>query len=357
MLSIDKKKQQFQFDPNAVSEKGKLFGLPYDSETAELIIIPVPWEVTVSYSSGTAKAPDAVLEASAQVDLFQEDIEDAWKMGIAMLPISEKLKKENRKYRKLACSYISWLEKGSPAMDLERFGAVPDIVNQASEGMNEWVMQNATELLDQGKMVGLLGGDHSTPLGLVQALSKVHPSFGILQIDAHADLRDAYEDFTYSHASVAFNWMKLSQVEQLSIVGLRDYCEQENDIITSGGRVKAFSDSWIQEQKFNGTPWKKCCEKIIETLPEKVYLSVDVDGLDPKYCPNTGTPVPGGLQFSELTYLVKELVKSGREIIGFDVVEVSPGSEDNEWDANVGARLLYQLANYTGVSQGKLKWR
>ncbi len=357
MLSIDKKRQQHQFDPNAVSEKGKLFGLPYDIATADIIILPVPWEVTVSYSSGTAKGPEAILEASAQVDLFQEDLVDAWKMGIAMLPIPEKLKKENRKYRKLASSYIGWLEKGSPAMDSERFGAVPDIINEASEEMNEWVMQNASSLLNQGKIVGLLGGDHSTPLGLVKALSKKHSSFGILQIDAHADLRNSYEDFTYSHASVAFNWMKLPQVEQLTIVGLRDYCEQENDTLSSGGKVSAFSDLWMQEQKFNGSTWKESCDKIIATLPGKVYLSVDVDGLDPRYCPNTGTPVPGGLDYSELTYLIKELVKSGREIIAFDLVEVSPGPEDNEWDANVGARLLYQLANYTGVSQGKLKWR
>ncbi|WP_114751055.1 agmatinase family protein [Pleomorphovibrio marinus] len=356
MTNIEKEKQLLQFDPNAVSEKGKFFGLPFNVDTAELIIIPVPWEVTVSYSSGTAKAPAAISEASSQVDLLQEDIKDAWKMGMAMLPVPERLKEENRKFRKLASSYINWLEKGSPVRDLERFGAVPDIINQANREMNQWVKDQALEHLENGKMLGLLGGDHSTPLGLVQAMATKHPSFGILQIDAHADLRKAYEDFEFSHASVALNWMKIPQVEKMTIVGLRDYCDQENEIIRSGGKVKAFTDQWLKEKMYDGANWKQCCEEIIGSLPQKVYLSVDIDGLDPKFCPNTGTPVPGGLQFGELTYLVKELVKSGREIIGFDLVEVCPGPEPDEWDANVGARLLYKLSNYMGVSQGKLNW-
>lgn len=344
------------FDINGIGIAGKLFGLPFDENSAGMVIIPVPWEVTVSYASGTARGPEAILNASLQVDLFQEDIPDAWKLGPVLLPIDEGIESDNSKYRLLAGNYISWLQKGASEMDGERFGAVPEIINQASAKMNQWVYQTTKFYLERNKSVALLGGDHSTPLGMIRALSEKHEQFGILQVDAHADLRSAYENFEFSHASIAYNFMKIPSVKKLVQVGIRDFCEQEHLLANSDERITMFTSEMIHNSLFRQVSWDQICDDIISGLPPKVYLTVDIDGLDPQLCPHTGTPVPGGLSYAQLTYLVKRLVLAGKEIIGFDLVEVAPGKDAVEWDANVGARLLYRLANLAAVSQGKLGW-
>ena len=194
-------------------------------------------------------------------------------------------------------------------------------------------------------MVAVLGGDHSTPLGLMKALSKTHTSFTILQIDAHADLREKYEGFDFSHASVMFNALKIPQVEKLVQVGVRDYCDEENNLIKENPkRIKTFTDSHLKAQLFLGKTWASQVKSIISSLGEKVYISFDIDGLDPFLCPNTGTPVPGGLGFNQATFILQELQKSNKQIIGFDLCEVSPNIDKKDgWDANVGMRILYQL--------------
>ena len=126
-------------------------------------------------------------------------------------------------------------------------------------------------------------------------------------------------------------------------VAIRDYCHQEKQLVQdSKGRVKVFYDRDNRRRMYEGANWKQICDEIIKELPEKVYISVDIDGLDPKLCPNTGTPVPGGMEYEELMYLLNRIKESRKEIIGFDLCEVSPG-EDDEWDGNVGARVLYHL--------------
>jgi agmatinase len=209
------------FDPNGPGNSGNLFGLPFDLETAELVIIPVPWEVTVSYTAGTSEGPNAILEASTQVDLYLKDIADAWKMGIYMMPVPDNFVNENTKYRDLASKYITWLETNEEEWDSDELKVIPTAVNEISEKLNIYIKSQAVRLVNQGKMVALLGGDHSTPLGLIKAMSELHDSFGILQIDAHADLRESYEDFTYSHASIMHNAMKIKNVTKLVQVGIR----------------------------------------------------------------------------------------------------------------------------------------
>lgn len=340
------------FDPNGPGAHGQLYGLPFTPETSELVILPVPWEVTVSYHAGTAKGPQAILDASTQVDLSVREIPDAWKLGISMLPFPEKMPEENQRLRELAGSYIESLEEGHPV------GADNPVVakiNEACENLNVYVKSTAQKWLKQKKMVALIGGDHSTPLGFLRALADQYERFGVLQIDAHADLRRAYQGFTYSHASIMFNALKLPAISRLVQVGIRDYCDEELQVIDRAmGRVKTWFDQDIREAMFNGSTWSGLCDQIIRDLPDQVYISFDIDGLNPTLCPNTGTPVPGGFEFSQVVYLIKKLVGSGRQIIGFDLNEVSPGADD-DWDANVGARMLYQLCNWMAVSQGKLK--
>jgi agmatinase len=339
------------FDPNGAGISGNLFGLPFSVDESEVVIIPVPWEVTVSYREGAASGPKAVFNASTQVDLFVKDIQDAWKLGIAMTPYPENLFDENKDLRKLSAQYIAAHERGEAS---DNHSLILNKINEASESLNIYVKNLTKKFLDEGKLVGLLGGDHSTPLGFLRALSEQYNRFGILHIDAHADLRKAYEGFTYSHASIMYNALKLPAVNRLVQVGIRDFCEEEMHVMERGmGRVKTFFDQDIKAAQYAGKTWEMICHDIIKELPPLVYVSFDIDGLDPKLCPNTGTPVPGGFEFHQAVFLIKEVVKSGKKIIGFDLNEVAPGKDD--WDGNVGARLLYQLCNWMAVSNGKLK--
>jgi len=349
----DKQELINSIDPNAAGVSGKLFGLPFSEEQAEVILIPVPWEVTVSYGAGTMDGAQAILEASSQVDLFVREIPSAWQLGVHMLPVQEELSKENNKYRDLVNQYINQIESGEQIDKSLEMRVIPQTVNEVCEKLNIYVRSLAETWLNQGKIVGVVGGDHSSSLGLIRALNERYEQFGILQIDAHADLRKAYQGFTYSHGSIMHNALKCTNVRKLVQVGVRDCCEEEAKLIsTSNGRVVTFFDDEIKEAQYLGNQWAKLCKQIVDRLPEHVYISFDIDGLDPRFCPNTGTPVPGGLDFQEAAYLIKAVVKSGRKIIGFDLCEVAPGSD--EWDGNVGARMLYHLCNWTGVSQGKL---
>jgi agmatinase len=326
------------FDPSAPSVRGSLWGLPFDVESAKLVVLPVPWDVTVSYGVGAARGPRAVLEASAQVDLYDSDRPDGWKAGIAMAPIPADLEESSARLREDASKVIASLASGRAKPESPRLRRV----NDGCEMMVARVRREAKALLEKGKKVGVLGGDHSSPLGLMQALAE-RDSFGILHIDAHCDLRDSYEGFVHSHASIMHNALKLDAVSGLVQVGIRDYSEEEVRAIgTSGGRVKLHDFRGLSRRKFAGESWASLVEEIVSELPDQVYVSFDIDGLDPALCPGTGTPVPGGLSFEESLYLVERVPASGRRIVGFDLCEVSP-SEEGEWDANVGARVLYRL--------------
>lgn len=343
------------FDPNGPASYGNIFGLPFDEETADVIIVPIPWEVTVSYSAGTADAPEAILAASTQVDLFLKDIPEAWKAGIHMLPVPENIRKDSDRFRETAKKYINWLEEGGDEVIADSVKIIPHTIDDVAEKLIIYIQSLTRKYLQRKKLVGLLGGDHSIPLGFIKALGEFYPSFGILQIDAHADLRKAYEDFTYSHASIMYNALQVPQVKKLIQVGIRDLCQEEYDIIVQEQeKIVTYFDEDIKRHNYEGILWHEQCLHIVDQLPEYVYISFDIDGLDPKLCPNTGTPVPGGLEFNEAVHLMKTVVKSGRKIIGFDLNEVSPRS-DNEWDANVGARMLYQMSTIMAASQGRLK--
>ncbi len=329
------------FDPNQTSVSGTLWGLPFDVASASLVILPVPWEVTVSYGTGAAKAPRAILEASAQVDLYDSARPEFWKRGIAMAPVAAEMEALGENLRPLAAKAIESLSRdGAPDEESVRR------VNAGSQAMVDWVKREADALLDAGKLVAVVGGDHSVPLGLMQALAERHRHYGILHIDAHSDLRTAYEGFVHSHASIMHNALDLESVIRLVQVGVRDTCEEEmNAVAGSAGRVRLFDYRTIARRRFSGESWSSVVDEIVDSLPEEVYVSFDVDGLDPALCPGTGTPVPGGLQFEEALFLVDRAVEAGRKIIGFDLCEVSPGtSAEGEWDANVGARLLYRLS-------------
>lgn len=340
------------FDPNAAALSEGIFGLPTQLEESRVALIPVPYEATTSYGEGTARGPAAILKASRQVDLYDYGTGRPYEAGIYMLPESKEIVELNRKAKRAARRII---ERGGEISGSKKLQRQLDRVNRCSERLNEIVYEQTRSLLAQGKIVGVVGGDHSVPYGAIRAYTEKYPELGLLHLDAHLDLRDAYEGFIYSHASIMFNVIRsLPQIVRLVQVGIRDFSESELQVVKSSGeRIAVYFDEFLAERKFNGALWSELVHKMVNHLPENVYLSFDIDGLDPALCPHTGTPVPGGLSFQEVVALLKGVADSGRRIVGFDLNEVAPAPDGNdEWDANVGARLLYKMIGYT-----LLTWR
>ncbi len=359
------------FDPNAAcAPNGRFFGFPYQTEEADLVLIPVPWDVTTSYKPGAADGPQAILNASYQLDFFDFFVPEAWTKRIATEKTDfAEIRETSRKMRHAAERVIlqamtAGESNGTGATGTAgatRFNAVEatapnptrDLltIDVACETLNGWVFDQCRRHLQSGRKIGLVGGDHSIPYGHLMALSHFHPSWGILHIDAHADLRMAYEGFSFSHASIMYNALQLCDengryiVEALVQVGIRDVCDEEMQLAANDKRIHQFPDPLLQKARCEGKTWQEQVADILKPLPKKVYISLDIDGLEPALCPHTGTPVPGGLRYGELQYLLNALRQSGREIIGFDLCEVAPHPTDktNEWDGNVGARVLYQL--------------
>lgn len=335
------------FDPNGVGvDNGAFFGLPFSPAEAALVLISAPWDVTVSYGAGAALAPDALIGASTQLDLYDAAAPGAWRAGIATDDIDPAIEECSARLRADARKVIDHLEGGGLPTDDYVVRKICR-VNDGSCEANERVRAQAARWLEAGKLVGLVGGDHSTPYGLIAALAERHAGFGILHVDAHCDLRSAYEGFEFSHASIMYNVLRdIPQVSRLVQVGVRDYCDAEAERARTDPRIALFDDRSLHEALFAGGTWAAQCARIVDTLPQEVYVSFDVDGLTIEHCPHTGTPVPGGLTYDQAVYLLECVVRSGRRIVGFDLVEVVP-SDDDRTDVIVGARLLYQLCGLT----------
>jgi agmatinase len=339
------------FNPNDLGNPNlNIFGLPFTEEDARLVILPVPWEVTVSYNAGTARAADHIFTASLQVDLFDLEMKDIWKQGFYMRPTDKKVLTKSDFLRKEAELYINYIAQGDAVSDNKFMCKTLRDINEGSLFLNNWVYEQTKDLLDKGKLVAVLGGDHSTPLGFFKAIAEQYNDFGILQIDAHMDLRKAYEGFNYSHASIMYNALEeIPQIKKLVQVGIRDFCDEEFDYMNnSNGRIVSYFDKDIKEKLYEGGNWKNIVDDIVNHLPQHVFISFDIDGLNPKLCPHTGTPVHGGFEVQEIYYLFKKVIQSGKKIIGFDLNEI--GVSRDEWDENVGARILYKLCNILTAS-------
>jgi agmatinase len=334
------------FDPDAaaLAESG-IYGLPHTVEDARVVVVPAPFAATTSYGGGAEQGPRAVLEASRQVDLFDLDTGRPYEHGIVMLPESDDVRTWDREARALAEQIIACGGRldGDPTLH-----AALARVNALSARLNDYVYDTTRAQLDCGKLVALVGGDHAVPFGCIRAHAERYPGLGVLHLDAHADLRTAYEGFTWSHASIMANVLdRIDGVAKLVQVGIRDFSNEEHARITSSkGRVVSFFDAQMAARRFEGVGWATIVREIVEALPHHVYLSFDIDGLDPTLCPHTGTPVPGGLTFQEAAYMVGAVERSGRHIVGLDLVEVVPGPDGDEWDGNVAARLLYKMIGH-----------
>ncbi len=343
------------FDPDAAAQPGTgIFGLPFKRADAKIVLIPVPFDATTSYGGGTSAGPRAIFDASAQVDLLDHQFGKTFEHGIFMEPIPASIAALSRRARKLAVPIIA--RGGAGARDAKSIRAV----NDACFAVVEHTYDRAAAALDERRIPGLIGGDHSTPFGAIWAAAdhvagiRNNRGLGILQIDAHMDLREAFEGFAWSHASIMHNvmWL-LPGVSRLVQVGIRDYGRGERDAMrASKGRIRTHFDFDWARKIDQGARFESLCREAIKPLPSHVWISFDIDGLDPALCPHTGTPVPGGLSFNRACVLLELLARSGRTVVGFDLNEVCPGPNprEPEWDANVGARLLYKLCGVAAVT-------
>lgn len=327
-----------------------IFGLPHSADDARVVLIPVPWEPTTSYGRGTAHGPAAILQGSRQVDLFDRGTGRPYQEGIALLPTDPEIERWNAEACEASAPIIAAFGEVEGDPDLE---ARQGRVNELSDKLNARVAAIARGWIERGKLVGTIGGDHASPFGAIAAHAERWPGLGVLHLDAHADLRRAYEGFADSHASIMYNVAyRLPAVARIVQVGIRDFSEEEMETITgSNGRIFTLFDEDLARRSFEGESFAHIVRAAVEQLPEHVYLSFDIDGLDPALCPHTGTPVPGGLGFQQVVALLAYVVESGRTIVGFDLCEVAPGPEGDEWDGNVGARLLYKMIGHALRSQ------
>ncbi len=345
-----------KFDPaTTISSEFGIFGIPLTEAECKVILLPVPWEVTTSYGSGASNGPQIIRDASEQIDLFDFETKKAYEAGYFMKPISAEWMAESEKYKAIAQQVIQLRTDRSE--DLGQIEKLVASVNGASQKLSAWVYDETKKILDAGKLFGLVGGDHSTPLGAIKAVCEKHvvdgvSEVGILHIDAHSDTRKAYQGFEQSHASIMYNVMHLPiKPKKLVQVGIRDFSEEEYEFVQSRSDIKTFFDIGLKQRLLKGESWASVAADVISELPQKVYISFDIDGLDPRYCPSTGTPVIGGLSTDEVFFLFNLVAQSGRRIVGFDLNEVSSGdAAQAEWDGNVGARMLYKLCNWLTVT-------
>jgi agmatinase len=341
------------FDPGAAAGPDSgIFGLRSSPEQAAVHVLGVPFDATTSFRKGAAGGPLAILRASRQVDLFDLLTGKPYQAGIWMAPLDPAVTRWNDEATLAAGPVIA----AGGAGDDPALLAAARRVDAIQHDLNRWVEERAQLALRDGKLLALVGGDHSVPFGSIQAHAERYPGLGLLHVDAHADLRAAYEGFTWSHASILRNVLeRIGGVGPILQVGMRDLSEEEHELMRADGRLSALLDHEWADARHRSHDLRSVVRRALEPLPAQVYVTFDVDGLDPALCPHTGTPVPGGLTWNEAMLWLEELVLSGRTIVGLDLNEVAPepGRESGAgWDENVGARLLYRLIGFALRSRG-----
>jgi agmatinase len=326
------------FNPNGPAAKDSgIFGLPYKVAESNLIIIPIPWDATSYQKSNAFLGPRVILSESKFVELYDKNLKGFYKSGIAFVESSKIIKRLNNKARKLVQKARS-----------NEFDNRLNKIDKWCNDMNSYVFETTKKYLDMNKLVGLIGGDHSISFGSVKAHLDKYPKMGLLQLDAHCDLRNSFEGFTYSNASVMNNILSNTNINKLVQVGVRGMCEEEFLRINDAkDKIRVFYDIEIAERKSKGDSWMDICKEIASCLPSDVYLTCDIDVLTPALCPNTRTPIPGGITYNEIILLLKSLTTNGKKIVGFDIVETSPNENKSTIDGIVSANLLYQLCGWS----------
>lgn len=276
-------------------------------ENSKIAILSAPFEKTVSYGKGTADGPKEIIKASHYVEFYDEELdrELVFEKGIATLP--------ELKFKDMS----------------------------TKKGINK-IYKNVKELIADEKFVVTLGGEHSLSSAPVKAHFEAYENLSVLQIDAHSDFRDTYNGSKYSHASVMARVAEFTK--DIVQFGIRAQCIEESKFIKENG-IKTYYMRDIRTGK-HGEDWQ---QKVIDDLKENVYVTFDVDGLDPSVINATGTPEPGGLLWDETMNLFRKIGEM-KNIVGFDVVELAP-SKYHESSSFVTAKLVYKLLNYSSINK------
>jgi len=334
------------FDPDAAAQPGSgIFGLPLGPDDAWAQVLGVPFDATTSYRRGTMHGPEAIVAASVQVDLHDRLFPGAHEGGIHYVGDDGTVESWNQEARALANPIIA---AGGADPDDDAHQQALARVNHLGDALRGHVHKFTEGCFAAKRLPVLLGGDHSIPFGSMEAAAGRFDQLGVLQFDAHADLRESYEGFRWSHASIFHNVLEeLPQVSSLVQVGVRDLGHGEALRCAEDERITTlFDDQWAKTIPASAER-DQIMQDSINTLPKDVWVSFDIDGLSPDLCPHTGTPVPGGLDWHSAMAWLQALVQSGRTVVGLDLCEVAPGPDADpqgtSWDAVVGARLLYRL--------------
>lgn len=274
-------------------------------DTAAIAIVSAPYEHTVSYGGGTRKGPKGILKASAYVEFYDDE------------------------FNRELC-----FEKGIATLKPLDFG---DAVDRDALDI---IQAQVAALIQAGKFVVTLGGEHTISTAPIQAHYQAYPQMSILHFDAHSDLRDTYEDSPWSHACFMARVAEFFPPQNITQVGIRAQCREEAEFIREKG-IHTFYASALRRGK-HGKNWQK---SIVDTLSQDVYITFDVDYFDPAIMPSTGTPEPDGFLYSETLDIFRALIASGRRIIGLDIVELAPDKQVYHPDLTT-ARLLYKMLNF-----------
>ena len=290
-----------------------VFGLSYDKSESSLILLSIPFELTTTFREGTLYAPHKIKDASSQIDLMNNLDSYAWQKGIYWDNSNEYFFLNiSKSYRPSAKKIIDFLENNQLLND--ELKNEQYIINNVCEKASNEISKLVFQILQNDKIPGVIGGEHSITYGVIDAIQNVYDDFCILQIDAHHDLRNTYLGFTYSHASVMYNILnKYDNVNKIVQIGVRDYCEAEKNLVAESDNIVTFYNFDINVQLFNGKSFHDIAKQIVDLLTDNIYISFDIDGLQPYLCPETGTPVPGGLSYEQIEYLFYLISKTNKK--------------------------------------------
>ena len=309
---------------------------------APIVLVSAPWAVTSAAGQGAVYTPDAIIDASTHLSLYDVVSNTSIDGKVATAEVDYDLQESSLQLGGDAAKVVAHIEDGG-ALTGDYFARKVVRINLGFRDMHSSVGKRVFRFASKGKIVGVVGGDHSVAFGAVRSISSVYPQMGVLFIDAHSDLRPSGKIFDYSHLSVARNIVdEIPAVSKLVQVGVRDMSREEMDFAQNHPKITMFCHEKLTAERFSGRSWGEVCDDVVAQLPDKVYISFDIDALSPECCPHTKRPVAGGMTFDEAVCLINRVAESGREIVGFDLTEIVPVMESGV-DAAVGARMLVKL--------------
>lgn len=341
------KAEKIKLDPNAPrSHNGCFLGLPIAENDAQTVVLCAPW-AGAQADSHIHTAAANVLEASYRLPLYDPDVPDAWKRGFSLRLPDAQLSERGKQFREKAAGLSLFAESGESPSEGRYVQTSFEEVDKEAAALKQELRQEAKALLDNHKSVGLLGGDSSTQLGLLEALAERYPEFGILHLGARMGLNTSWPGPACSPETFLHHALQLGSVAQLTLAGARHCSPREEKTANGKENIAVFYQHEIRRRLFRGHTYSQICGDIIRDLPDRVYISFDIDALLPHYRPHSAGTAPGGFEFEEATYLLKRLVDAELEIIGFGLCGVA--GEPHTWEGQVGAQLLYRLGNLMGA--------